>query len=64
MTLQDFKLAVLALNDFSDAEVENLFLDLEIKSKDDIGEAVGIMGVHRPELLEKLNQKYCPKRAA
>ena len=59
MFVQEFKLAVLALDDFSDAEVENLFLNLEVVSEDDIIEVVGIMECHRSALLKKITQKFC-----
>lgn len=60
MTVEKFKLAVLALDDFSDAEIEKLFLNLEITCENDISEAVGITSLHRPELVKNLTAKYIP----
>jgi hypothetical protein len=64
MNIQQFKLAVLSLGDFSDAEVEKFFLNLEVNSEDDIREAIGILSIHRPKLLESLTAKYLPFSAA
>jgi len=58
MDMIRFKLAVLSLDSFSDAEIEKFFLDLKVNSEDDIREAVGIILVHRPILLENLTAKY------
>ena len=60
MDMTRFKLAVLSLDNFSDAEIEKTFLNLEVASEDDIREAVGIISVHRPKLLENLTTKYLP----
>ena len=64
VTLGQFRLAVLGLDDFSDSEIEHLFLNLEVLSEKDISEAVGIIQVHRPELLKGLTAKYCRSPAA
>lgn len=64
MDVTRFKLAVLSLDDFSDAEIEKLFLNLEVASEDDIREVVGIISVHRPKLLENLTAKHLPSSVA
>lgn len=48
-----FKLATLSLDDFSDTEIKNIFLNLEITNENDIREAVGIISTHRPEIFRK-----------
>ena len=58
MSIADFKLAVLSL-EFSDREIEQLFLKIKIKSERVIEELVEILGVHRPQLLKRLTSKYC-----
>lgn len=58
MDMISFKLAVLSLDNFSDAQIEKFFLDLEVTSEDDIREAVGIISLHRPQLIECLTSKY------
>ena len=59
MTIERFKLAVLGLDEFSDLEIEKLFLNLEVNSEEDIREAVGILQVHRPQVIEHLTFRYC-----
>jgi len=55
-----FKLAVIATHEFrfSDAEIEKMFLDVEIGNERDIADVVGILAKHRPKLLAKLIAKY------
>lgn len=57
MDMTRFKMAVLSLNDFSDSEIKKLFFDLEVASEDDICEAIGIISIHRPKLLENLTYR-------
>ncbi len=59
MPIENFKLAVLSLDEFHDSEIEQLFLNLEVGSEEDIHEAIGILRVHRPRLLEQITLKYC-----
>jgi len=57
VSLKDFELAAKALDNFTDTEIEEFFLNLLVDSEKDIKDAVGILAVHRPEFLEKLNQR-------
>ena len=58
VSIERFKLAVLDLDEFSDLEIEKLFLNLEVNSENDIREAIGILQVHRPQVIEHLTLRY------
>ncbi len=51
-----FKLAALSHNEFTDGQVEILFLALNINSQKDIHDAVDILKRNRPKLVKKLNE--------
>ena len=48
VSLKDFELAAKALDNFTDTEIEEFFLNLLVDSEKDIKDAVGILAVHRP----------------
>ena len=63
MIIERFKLAVLSIDEFSDLEIEKLFLNLEVNSEEDIHEAIGILQIHRPQVIEHLTFQYCHPNA-
>ena len=56
-----FRLAAAALEDFSDIEIEKLFLALEISDERDISEVVRIIVFYRPELFKKITDQCCQR---
>ena len=56
MTIQELKLAALDL-EMNDAQVEQLFLNTQVTSEEDIKEAMAILQRYRPHLAEKLSAK-------
>lgn len=64
MHVTQFKLAVLSIDDFSDINIERLFLNMEVTSENDIREAVGVISTHRPELLKNIASKHLSLSAA
>ena len=57
MTLKKLKLAAIS-QEFSDAEVEQFFLDLELSGAETIDEAFAILQRYRPEVLKKIALKH------
>ena len=57
VTLEQFKLVTIS-PEFTNGEVEKIFLDLEIVSEDDLQKVVDIIVAHRPKILEKLNSDF------
>lgn len=69
MTLKEFKLTVLALDEFSDEEIEKLLYSVELENIgnkeytseviiEHIIEAIRMVAVHRPQLYKNLIEKY------
>lgn len=58
MDLLPFKLAVVETEKFSDADVEKLFLALEIDVESDIDEAVDALEKYRPALYAKMIERF------
>ena len=62
--LERLKLIIISVDDFSNEEVKDAFLDFEITNEEEIRELMGIIREHRPQLMGKLAQAYCEKGAA
>jgi hypothetical protein len=58
MTLEKFKLIAISIDDFTDTQVEQAFLNTEIAGEDGISEVLGVLAKHRPEVLKNLRNKY------
>ncbi|MEK7660000.1 MAG: hypothetical protein AAB343_02245 [Patescibacteria group bacterium] len=56
--MEQFKLAVLSLDECSHVEVLELLLNLEFHSEDEILEVVDFLSVHRPALLAEFTAQY------
>ena len=55
--LEKFKLVALCTDEFSDEEVEDVFLDSKIENVEEIIEMVDILGTHRPNLFKKITSR-------
>ena len=53
-----FKLAAISLDEFTDGQVEILFLALNINNEQDIRDAVDILKRNRPKLFAKLERSF------
>ena len=63
MNLNEFKLAAIAVYEFTDRQIERAFLEfLEITNENDIREVIRTLSIHRPELIERLKVKYCASK--
>ncbi len=51
-SLHDLKIAAVSGDTFTDAEVLQIFLNVNIGREEEIGEACGIIGNYRPKLAE------------
>lgn len=57
MTLEKLKLAAIS-QEFSDAEVEEAFLDLSFSRPEELEEAFMLLNQHRPRLLDAIALKH------
>jgi len=58
VTVEIFRLSAVSLNEFTDSQVKNLFLSLEVNSVEDIHQAISILKKHRPELLKEIEEMF------
>jgi len=58
--LERLKLAAVS-SEFSDQEVEQIFLNLQINNEDDITGAINILDKHRPKVIKSIVEKRIKK---
>ncbi len=63
MTYEEWKLAAAKIGRFTDSEIEKMFLDLVmITTVKKIREGIGILETHRPEVIQRLKEKYALRK--
>lgn len=58
MTPAEFKLVALCPEEFSDQEIEKIFLDLEIQDEEELWESVKILEAYRPQIMHALTSRF------
>ncbi len=53
-TLHELKLAAISADDFTDAQILLMFVNVEIHCEEELGEACGILGHYRPKAAERI----------
>ena len=59
-SMERFKLVAINGTEFSDDEVEIVFMDSEVKNPDELIEMIEFLERHRPKLFKKITSRILP----